>query len=155
MSESVSLQQLYAPSSICFGCGPANQQGLHINSFVEGDRLIAEFQPLPQHQAFAGVVSGGIVGTLMDCHCNWMACWSLMQAQQLDTPPCTVTANYHIKLNRPTPSTTTLRLEAWLIDCDSSKARTAGQIIANDTITASCEGLFIAVKQGHPAYHRW
>lgn len=155
MPSSSSLQQQFAPNSICFGCGPANYQGLRINSFVEGDRLVAQFEPQPQHQAFEGVVSGGIIGTLMDCHCNWMACWSLMQAQQLDAPPCTVTADYQIKLKRPTPSDTPLRLEAWLIDYDGKQARTAGQIIANDTITASCEGLFVAVKQGHPAYHRW
>jgi hypothetical protein len=32
-----SLQLTFAPKSICFGCGPANKEGLRINSFVDGD----------------------------------------------------------------------------------------------------------------------
>ena len=40
-----SLQQRYSRNSICFGCGPANEKGLRIRSFVEGDEVIAEWQP--------------------------------------------------------------------------------------------------------------
>ncbi len=155
MNQTLSLQQQFAPNSICFGCGPANDKGLQINSYVSGDKIIAEFTPRPEHRAFEGAVSGGIVGALMDCHCNWAAAWSLMQNKGLASPPCTVTAEYTIQLKRPTPSDTTLRLEAWLDHIDGNKAVTAGQIIANDTVCATCQGTFVAVKEGHPAYHRW
>ena len=36
-----SLQDTYAPESICFGCGPANTQGLRIKSFVQGNEVVA------------------------------------------------------------------------------------------------------------------
>ena len=36
MSTEKSLQETYAPKSVCFGCGPANPEGLHIRSFVQG-----------------------------------------------------------------------------------------------------------------------
>ncbi|MDF1760000.1 MAG: PaaI family thioesterase [Coxiellaceae bacterium] len=155
MTKKLSLQQQYAKNSICFGCGPANNKGLHINSYIEGDKVIAEFSPQPEHQAFEGAVSGGIVGVLMDCHCNWTACWALMQHQNLNTPPCTVTAEYCIQLKRPTPSDSILRLEAWVENISGHKAMTAGRIIANDKITATCQGTFVAVNESHPAYHRW
>ena len=32
---------------------------------------------------------------------------------------------------------------------------TADIAIANGKITATCRGTFVAVKEGHPAYHRW
>ena len=32
----LSLQELYAPGSACFGCGPANEKGLHVRSFPAG-----------------------------------------------------------------------------------------------------------------------
>jgi hypothetical protein len=31
-----SLQERYAPETICFGCGPANPAGLHVSSFPAG-----------------------------------------------------------------------------------------------------------------------
>ncbi|MDF1654184.1 MAG: PaaI family thioesterase [Coxiellaceae bacterium] len=155
MTEKISLQQQYAKDSICFGCGPANSKGLQINSYVDGDKVIAEFTARPEHRAFEGAVSGGIVGVLMDCHCNWTACWALMQHQGLKTPPCTVTAEYNIHLKRPTPSDSVLLIEAWVENIDGNKAWTAGHIIANDKITATCQGMFVAVNESHPAYHRW
>ena len=34
-----SLQEMYAPNSFCFGCGPKNPKGLRIRSFVVGDEV--------------------------------------------------------------------------------------------------------------------
>ena len=51
MSTNPSLQERYAPHNTCFGCGPANAQGLRIRSFAEGDevarRLFAVERPVP------------------------------------------------------------------------------------------------------------
>jgi acyl-coenzyme A thioesterase PaaI-like protein len=150
-----SLQQTYAPQSICYGCGPANNNGLRIESFVEGDRIIAHWRPQPYHHAFPNVLNGGIIGALLDCHCNWAAAWYLMQAQGLDQAPCTVTAEYTIKLLRPTPMDTELTLIATLESIDKSRVTINGQLIARDKICDTCRGVFVAVKDDHPAHHRW
>ncbi len=55
------LQDTYSPDNICFGCGPANPGGLQIKSYPEGDELVAEFTPQEHHQAFPGVINGGII----------------------------------------------------------------------------------------------
>src|SRR5690606_3493142 len=47
-----SLQDTYAPRNKCFGCGPANEKGLRIKSFVEGEEVVATFRPEDHHQAF-------------------------------------------------------------------------------------------------------
>lgn len=151
----ISLQQQFASKSICYGCGPANPNGLRIESVVDGDRVIAHFLPKPHHHAFPNVLNGGIIGTLLDCHCNWAACWFLKEEQGLDTPPCTVTAEYTIKMKRPTPMNTPLYLEASLEHIERNKANIVGALYANDQLCATASGLFIAVKEGHPAYHRW
>ncbi|MGH9880511.1 MAG: PaaI family thioesterase, partial [Pyrinomonadaceae bacterium] len=93
-----SIQETYAPNLACFGCGPANPKGLHIRSFPEGEEVVAEWQPAKEYEAFEGVLSGGIIGTLLDCHCNWTAAYHLMKRAEADHPPCTVTADYAIKL---------------------------------------------------------
>ena len=87
-----SLQEKYAPNNSCFGCGPANAQGLRIRSFPKGEEVVAEWIPQSKYEAFPGVLNGGIIGTLLDCHCNWTAAWHLMNTAGADHPPCTVTA---------------------------------------------------------------
>ncbi|QDE89665.1 thioesterase [Myxococcus xanthus] len=153
--DTQSLQERYAPQNSCFGCGPANAQGLRIRSRVEGDAVVAEWTPQEHHHAFDGVLSGGIVGTLLDCHCNWTAAYHLMRAQGGDAPPCTVTAEYAITLKRPTPMAGPLRLEATPVEIQGDRAVIEGTLTAGGKVTATCRGTFVAVKPGHPAYHRW
>jgi acyl-coenzyme A thioesterase PaaI-like protein len=150
-----SLQDTYAPQNICFGCGPANTKGLRIKSFVEGDDLVATFQPEPHHQAFEGVLNGGIIGALLDCHSNWTAAYRLMKAQGSDKLPCTVTADFHVKLKRPTPADGPVHLRARVVEIEDARAVVEAELSAGGKVTATCRGTFVAVEEGHPAYHRW
>ena len=106
------LQDRYAPDNRCFGCGPSNDKGLRIKSVVQGDEVVADWMPEPHHEAFTGMLNGGILGTLLDCHSNWAAAWHLMNRAGASTPPCTVTAEFHVKLRKPTPTSGPLRLRA-------------------------------------------
>jgi acyl-coenzyme A thioesterase PaaI-like protein len=150
-----SIQETFAPNMKCFGCGPANEMGLHVRSFANGDEVVAEWQPATQYEAFPGMLSGGIIGTLLDCHCNWTAANHLMKRNSLDKPPCTVTADYTITLKRPTPTDQPIRLTARVVESTDDRAIVEGELIAHDKVTATCRGTFVAVKPGHPAYHRW
>lgn len=150
-----SLQEQYAPQSICYGCGPANADGFRIRSFAEGDEVVATWQPAPHHHAFPGMLNGGVIGTLLDCHCNWAAAYHLMKAGDLDGPPCTVTADYAITLKRPTPMTAPVTLRARVVESHGDRAVVEGALEAGGKVTATCRGTFVAVKPGHPAYHRW
>ncbi|MFY1827840.1 PaaI family thioesterase [Myxococcus fulvus] len=153
--DTPSLQEQYAPHNSCFGCGPANAQGLRIRSRAEGELVVAEWTPSEHHQAFPGVLNGGIIGALLDCHCNWTAAYHLMKAQGAASPPCTVTADYTITLKRPTPMTGPVRLEAKPVEIKGDRAVIEGTLTAGGKVTALCRGTFVAVKEGHPAYHRW
>jgi len=140
---------------MCFGCGPANTKGLRIKSRVEGEDLVADFRPEPHHQAFGGVLNGGIVGTLLDCHSNWTAAYALMKARGLDHPPATVTAEFTVKLRAPTPLDESLRLVARPSSVEGDKVTVEARIVASGKTTATCRGVFVAVKEGHPAFFRW
>src|SRR3982075_1620024 len=155
MNESQSLQEKYVPRNACFGCGPANPDGLHIRSFRRGDEVVAEWQPEKKYEAFPGVLNGGIIGTLLDCHCNWTATYRLMKQAGVDHPPCTVTADYAIKLLRPTPTDKPVELRARVVESTNDRAIVEGELIAHDKVCATCRGTFVAVKPGHPAFHRW
>ncbi len=150
-----SLQERYAPGNACFGCGPANPKGLHVRSFVEGDEVVAEWAPRAEHEAFPGVLCGGIVGTLLDCHSNWTAAWHLMRTAGAERPPCTVTADYAITLKRPTPTAQPVRLRARPVETHGDRVVVEATLEAGGKVCATCRGTFVAVQPGHPAYHRW
>ena len=127
---SQALQERYASESICFGCGHANPEGLRLRSFPTGDRgdaggddtageagdggyeVMAEWTPGPNHRSFPGILNGGIIGTLLDCQCNWCAAHYFMRTRGVDHPPVTVTAEYTVRLMKPTPSDAPVQLRA-------------------------------------------
>ena len=155
MTESTSLQDRYAPDNACFGCGPANPKGLRIKSFVADGELISTWRPSSHHEAFEGILNGGIIGTLLDCHANWAAAWELMQRAGDASPPCTVTAEFTVKLRRPTPTNGDITLRAHAAETQKDRVLVDATLEAGGEICATCRGLFVAVKPGHPAYHRW
>lgn len=150
-----SLQERYAPHNACFGCGPANSKGLRIRSFAENGVVVAQWTPEPHHEAFPGVLNGGIIGSLLDCHCNWAAVMHLMKAKGMTTAPCCVTADYAISLKRPCPTDGPLSLTAKVVQQDGDKCVVEGVLEAQGKVRATCRGTFVAVEPGHPAYHRW
>lgn len=152
-----SLQETYAPANACFGCGPANDRGLRIRSFVApgGDVVVCEWMPERHHEAFDGVLSGGIIGTLLDCHSNWTAAWHLMTQAGAAAPPCTVTADFAVQLKRPAPTGAPVHLSARVVESTGDRAVVESTLEAGGKICATCRGTFVAVRPGHPAYHRW
>lgn len=151
----ISLQKKFAPFSQCFGCGPANADGLRLSSVVDGDQVIAHWRPREHHQAFPGMLNGGIIGTLLDCHSNWTAAWHLMRQRGAERPACTVTAEYAIKLLRPTPLDLPLDLVARVVSHEERRVTVEAILTAAGEARATCRGIFVEVQPGHPAYHQW
>jgi acyl-coenzyme A thioesterase PaaI-like protein len=149
------LQNAYAPHSSCFGCGPANAKGLRIRSVPSGEEVVADWTPEAHHEAFPGMLNGGIIGALLDCHSNWTAAYHLMRKAGAESPPCTVTADFAVKLLRPTPSQGPVHLRAWVAESRDDRAVIESELTAGGKVCATCRGTFVAVKPGHPAYHRW
>jgi acyl-coenzyme A thioesterase PaaI-like protein len=151
-----SLQETWAPNNACFGCGPTNEKGLRIRSFVQGDEVVCDWTPQPHHEAFPGVLNGGIIGALLDCHSNWAAIAHLMKVKGLtDKAPCCVTADYAIVLKRPCPTNGPVHLKAKVVQSEGDKAVVEATLEADGKVRATARGTFVAVGPGHPAFHRW
>jgi acyl-coenzyme A thioesterase PaaI-like protein len=108
-----SIQDRYFPDLPCFGCGPANADGLQLKSFPDGDVVVAEFSPWPQHDNGLGFLNGGIIATVLDCH---SAAVVTHTAYENGWPPLPgaalpyVTAGLDVEYLRPAPLTETVRL---------------------------------------------
>ncbi|MCE2455446.1 MAG: PaaI family thioesterase [Gemmatimonadetes bacterium] len=149
------LQERYAPKSSCFGCGPSNRAGLGLRSRPEGEVVVAAWTSEEHHRAFPGVLCGGIIGTLLDCHSNWTAAYGRMRSTGAEKPGVTVTAEYSVRLLRPTPVGVEVRLEARAIEIKGRRVTVEAKIFSEGRVTATCTGLFIAVKDDHPAARCW
>jgi acyl-coenzyme A thioesterase PaaI-like protein len=77
-----------------------------------------------------------------------------MRKRGEDTVPPTVTAEYCVKLRRPTPLGP-LRLRARVVESTEDRAVVEGTLEAGGEVCATCRGTFVAVRPGHPAYYRW
>jgi acyl-coenzyme A thioesterase PaaI-like protein len=150
-----SLQERYAPRSTCFGCGPANEQGLRIRSFPDGEGLLTTWLPGPHHEAFDGALNGGIAGCVFDCHCNWTAAWRLMRDGGRGELPSTVTAEFHVRFRQPIPSNQPLTLRSRVVEAGPDRATIEATLESGGVICATGGGRFVAVGPGHPGYHRW
>lgn len=154
--ETRSLQERLAPNGRCFGCGPANEQGLRIRSFEADDgTVVAEWSARPEHEAFDGFVNGGILGTLIDCHSNWTAISSLMASGWAAEAPSTVTADLSVRFRRPTPSSKPLRLVGRAVEVAPDRVTVETTVEVDGVVTARGRATFVPVKPDHPAFGRW
>ena len=150
-----SLQERFAPRLACFGCGPANDKGLHIRSYPRGDDVVTRYRPQPHQEAFTGVLNGGIAGTLFDCHMLWTGAYRYMIEKRLDAPPPMVTASYTVSFRRPIPTDGEIEIVARASEVKGDRVSVDATLVAGGNECATAHGTFVAVKEGHPAFHRW
>ena len=103
----------YAANSVCYGC---MSQPILMGYRYKVTYQVITLSPRLRRPAtimlFQNVLNGRIIATILDCHCNWAACWFLIRHNKLNTPPCTVTAKMEITLKKPTIPLDTLTLIA-------------------------------------------
>ncbi|QCQ21688.1 PaaI family thioesterase [Desulfoglaeba alkanexedens] len=101
--------QDYYPDELshCYGCGRLNEHGLQLKSYWDGDETVAVFHPRPYHMAIPGVVYGGLIASVIDCHGTGSASAAAYRAagREMGTDPGFrfVTASLRVDFLRPTP----------------------------------------------------
>lgn len=141
------IQDGYDPDfRVCYGCGSRNESGLQIKSVVDGNRVVAHFQPKPEHMGVPGVVYGGLIASLIDCHgiATGAAHFHAKGDPGAPMPRC-VTAALQVDYRAPTPlDGTELVLSATVEEASERKAIVEVEVVAGDTVTA--QGRVVAVR---------
>lgn len=149
MATEKSFQDYY-PESLqhCYGCGPRNSHGLHISSFWDGDEAVAKFVPEEYHLAFPGYVYGGLIASLIDCHCVGTAAAAAYreEGRELGTKPAFryVTGSLHVDYLAPTPLGPLLEIRARIEEIKGRKTIVTATVSENGTVTA--KGRVVAVR---------
>ncbi|MBN1773773.1 MAG: PaaI family thioesterase [Deltaproteobacteria bacterium] len=92
--------------SHCYGCGRLNEQGLQIKTVWEGEESVTRFTPRPWHIAVPGIVYGGLLASLIDCHGTATAAAAAARSRELPDSsllPRFVTGSLKVSYLRPTP----------------------------------------------------
>jgi len=75
--------QDYYPDELshCYGCGRLNEHGLKIRSYWDGQEAVAVLEPMPYHIGIPGYVYGGLIASVIDCHCIGTASAAALRAE--------------------------------------------------------------------------
>jgi uncharacterized protein (TIGR00369 family) len=129
----------HSANNRCFGCGPANQNGMHLEFFRAEDGSLVSFSIIPNtFEGPPGYLHGGIIATLLD-----EAMSKAVRAQG----SISMTRKIEIEYLRPVPSGTQLRIEGRVVRNESRKHWAEARILnEGGTVLAEAKGLFIEVR---------
>ncbi len=126
--------------SHCYGCGRLNEHGLQIKSFWDGDESVAKLLPNENHIAIPGYVYGGLIASLIDCHCVGTAAAATYKAEgrSMDTEPALrfVTASLKVDYLAPTPLGVELEIRAKVSEITKKKVIIEAKVIADNKTCA-------------------
>jgi acyl-coenzyme A thioesterase PaaI-like protein len=138
------------PHNHCFGCGPHNESGLKIKSYwLDEDHSICHFRASSHHSAGpVGYLNGGIIATIIDCHC---VCTAIAKGYQLDGREIGsgealwfATAQLNLSYKRPVDIESEVILKARIAESGGRKIRLECELFCDEEPCVSAE--LIAVK---------
>jgi uncharacterized protein (TIGR00369 family) len=108
----------------CFGCGPANPGGLHLEFFLAEDHSVVSLPVISNnYEGPQGYVHGGVIATLLD---------ETMSKAIRARGHIAMTRHLEIDYLRPVPSGATLRLEGRLTRNEGRKLWAEARILNAD-----------------------
>ena len=151
--ESIYFQD-HMPGNVCFGCGKENENGLHIQSFWEGDDSICTWTSETRYQGWVKIMNGGILATLIDCHCmgTAMAAAYREEGRSLASEPYYRYATASIKVDylKPTPNDRPVTLRAQVVEIKGRKTNLTCHVYSDGELTARAEVVAVRVVEGDP-----
>jgi uncharacterized protein (TIGR00369 family) len=123
----------------CFGCGPANPIGLHLNFYIAEDQSVVCMPAVAaEYEGPPGLLHGGIIATLLD-----EAMSKSVRVRGLTA----MTRQMEVEYLRPVPSATEIRVEGKLVRSEDRKHWTEAKILdGKSKLLATAKGLFVEVR---------
>lgn len=146
MAKTIYFQD-FMPENVCFGCG-TNHDGLQIKSFWEEDESVCIWQSKPQFQGWKGLLNGGILATLIDCHCMGTAIAHAykLENRKMDSEPVYryATGTLTVRYLQPTPNEV-IEIRAKVIEVKNRKTTLKCEVFAKGIKTAQADVIAIRV----------
>ncbi|HDQ03468.1 MAG TPA: PaaI family thioesterase [Deltaproteobacteria bacterium] len=150
--EKKAFQEYYPDDlSHCYGCGTLNQHGLQIKSYWNGDESVCIYTPRPYHTAIPGIVYGGLIASIIDCHSTGTAAAAKYKAENraMDTmPPLRfVTASLNVNYLLPTPLDCPLEVRGKVKAIKGRRVVVESRLIAKGKVCATGEVVAVQMPE--------
>lgn len=132
-------------ATFCWGCGRNNSHGLQLKSYWDGEETVATFIPQEHHLAFPGILNGGIISTIIDCHGTGTAN-AYAKSLSGDRSLMHVTASLAVKFLKPTPLDHPVTLTGRITQDDGRKITVSCSLYSGATLCATGEVITIGVN---------
>jgi len=142
--------QDFLPGKDCFGCGNENDHGLQIKSYWDGEVAKCQWQPETFHVGWGKLTCGGIIATIIDCHCiaTAMATAYRNENRSLDSEPryLFATGSMNIRYLKPADIGKPLELRAQVTQIKNDKKYTiACDVYVDNEKTADAQVIALLV----------
>lgn len=123
--------------SNCYGCGRNNPAGMQLKSYWDGDETVCRYTPGPQYSGgYPGVVYGGMIASLMDCHGAGTA--AAAKARENGEPITRfVTASLKVDYLKPTPLGVELEVRGKVVEIKGRKVTVNLTLSADQIVCAT------------------
>jgi hypothetical protein len=150
MNENIEYFQDFMPGDTCFGCGPANPHGLKIRSYWDGEIAKCVWSPQPYHEGWANLTCGGVIATLVDCHCinTAMATAVRNEKRALGSEPSYLfaTGSINLRFLKPSPVDQPIELQAHVTAIKNEKKYSLScDVFVNGEKTADAQVIALLV----------
>lgn len=148
--------QDHMPGNVCFGCGAENPDGLQIKSYWEGEEAVCIWHSEERYHGWKHIMNGGILATLIDCHCMGAAMAAAYRAENrnLDSLPeyRYATGTMTVKYLLPTSNLNPVELRAQIREIKGKKVNLSCQVFSAGKQTVEAE--VIAIRVADSSQHQ-
>lgn len=154
-NKKVAIQDTYGDRfQHCWGCGPKNEEGLHLKSYPSEDGNTCTCVFKPEDKYTGGVPAnlfGGMIAVLFDCHGTASAAWFSHKNKGLELTEDTVigrfiTARLEIDFKKPLPINEEIRVTSVVEEIGERKVIVAMEMEAGGIVRAKARMVAVGVK---------
>lgn len=155
MGEKIAIQDTYGERfQYCWGCGPKNEEGMHLKSYPSDDGNNCICKIIPEKEFTGGVPAnlfGGMIAMIFDCHGTASAAYFAHKNKGLELKEDTVigrfiTARLEIDFKKPTPMDEEILVISEVEEIGQRKAIVNMTMQAKGEVRAKAKIIAVAVK---------
>lgn len=139
----------------CYGCGSLNPHGLQIKSFWAGDEVVCVWRPGAEHIGHPGVLYGGLIASVVDCHCIWTAAAHAYRRAGREMSGTLeyayVTASLRVDYRKPVPIEQAVELRARETEFTGRKSIITCAVTSRGVLCAQAEVVAVLVTARPPS----
>ncbi len=148
--------QDYYPEHLahCYGCGRLNEHGYRLTTRWDAEESLTRFTPAPYHTAIPGVVYGGLLASIVDCHSTGTAAAALYRAEgrsmgdEAGAAHRCVTGTLSVRFVRPTPLGPELQVRGVVREIAGRKVTVVSRVLAGGLLTVEAEAVCLDLPEG-------